>query len=176
MIFLYYVILTLALITNFVTVRLRRLPIGRAWEALREDEIACRSLGLNTTAVKLSAFATGAMFGGLAGCFYAAHHGFINPESFTFHESALILAIVVLGGTGQPDGRGHRRRGSHRLLRSCSANWTQYRMLIFGASMVAIMTWKPHGLIAHRTPTAVLKENKAIGGDSREPGHRVEED
>ena len=99
-IFLYYVILALALLTNFVTMRLRRLPIGRAWEALREDEIACRSLGINTTNTKLTAFAIGAMFGGFAGSFFATRQGFISPESFTFIESAIILAIVVLGGLG----------------------------------------------------------------------------
>lgn len=100
-IFLYYVILALALLTAFVTVRLRRLPVGRAWEALREDEIACRSLGVNTTNTKLTAFAMGAMFAGFAGSFFAARQGFISPESFTFMESAIILAIVVLGEIGR---------------------------------------------------------------------------
>ncbi len=99
-IFLYYVILALVALTAFVTVRLRRLPVGRAWEALREDEIACRSLGINTTTTKLTAFAIGAGFGGFAGSFFAARQGFISPESFTFMESATILAIVVLGGMG----------------------------------------------------------------------------
>ena len=84
--------------------RLRRLPVGRAWEALREDEIACRSLGINTTNTKLTAFAIGAMFGGFAGSFFAARQGFISPESFTFMESAMILAIVVLGGMGSQIG------------------------------------------------------------------------
>ena len=91
-------------ITNFVTLRLRRLPIGRAWEALREDEIACRSLGINTTNTKLTAFAIGAMFGGFAGSFFATRQGFISPESFVFIESAIILAIVVLGGLGSQIG------------------------------------------------------------------------
>ena len=68
-VFLFYIILALALLTNWVTIRLRRLPIGRAWEALREDEVACRALGINTTTTKLTAFATGAMFGGFAGAF-----------------------------------------------------------------------------------------------------------
>src|SRR6478736_4110120 len=99
-IFLYYVILGLALLTAFVTLRLRRLPVGRAWEALREDEIACRSLGINTTNTKLTAFSIGAMFGGFAGAFFSARQGFISPESFVFMESAQVLAIVVLGGTG----------------------------------------------------------------------------
>src|SRR5258708_30323428 len=103
-IFLFYLILALALLTNFVTVRLRRLPIGRAWEALREDEIACRSLGINTTTTKLTAFAMGAMFAGFAGSFFAARQGFISPESFTFLESATILSIVVLGGMGSQIG------------------------------------------------------------------------
>ncbi len=85
-IFLFYLILALALLTNFVTMRLRRLPIGRAWEALREDEIACRSLGINTTTTKLTAFALGAMFGGFAGSFFAVRQGFVSPESFTFIE------------------------------------------------------------------------------------------
>ena len=79
-IFLYYLILLLALLTAWVTIRLRRMPIGRAWEALREDEIACRSLGINTTTTKLTAFATGAMFGGFAGSFFAARQGFVSPE------------------------------------------------------------------------------------------------
>ena len=76
------------------------MPVGRAWEALREDEIACRSLGINTTTTKLTAFAIGAMFGGFAGSFFAARQGFVSPESFVFLESAIILAIVVLGGMG----------------------------------------------------------------------------
>ena len=104
MIFLYYVILALALLTAVVTLRLRRLPVGRAWEALREDEIACRSLGINTTNTKLTAFAMGAMFAGFAGSFFATRQGFISPESFTFLESATILSIVVLGGMGSQIG------------------------------------------------------------------------
>ena len=101
-IFLYYVILGLALLTNWFSLRLRRLPLGRAWEALREDEIACRSLGINVTDTKLTAFAIGAMFGGFAGAFFATRQAFISPESFTFIESATVLAIVVLGGLGSP--------------------------------------------------------------------------
>src|SRR4029079_14016780 len=103
-IFLYYLILLLALLTAFVTIRLRRMPVGRAWEALREDEIARRSLGINTTNTKLTAFAIGAMFGGFAGSFFAARQGFVSPESFTFMESAVVLAIVVMGGMGSQIG------------------------------------------------------------------------
>src|ERR1700739_3619726 len=93
--YLYYIILALALLTNWVALRLRKQPLGRAWEALREDEIACRSLGLNVRNTKLTAFAIGAMFGGFAGCFFATRQAFISPDSFTFIESATVLAIVV---------------------------------------------------------------------------------
>src|SRR5262249_57049804 len=77
LVFLFYVILAMALLTNWVTIRLRRLPIGRAWEALREDEGACRALGINTTPTKLTAVAAGAVFRGLARAFFAAPPGFL---------------------------------------------------------------------------------------------------
>lgn len=163
-IFLYFLILVLALITNFVTNRLRRLPIGRAWEALREDEIACRSLGLNTTSVKLTAFAIGAMFAGFAGSFFATRQGFISPESFTFIESALILAIVVLGGMGSQIGvviASIAMIGGFEVFREAE----QYRMLIFGFAMVFIMIWRPRGLISTRIPSIFLKEKKKVSSD-----------
>ncbi len=168
-IFFYYVILVLALLTNFVTLQLRRLPIGRAWEALREDEIACRSLGINTVITKLSAFATGAFFAGLAGSFFATQQGFISPESFTFNESALVLAIVVLGGMGSQLGvviAAVVLIGSSEFFRDLD----EYRMLIFGASMVALMTWRPRGLVASRTPTIALKERKEIAASLVQEG------
>jgi len=154
-IFIYFVILALALVTNLFTLRLRRLPIGRAWEALREDEVACRALGINPTNVKLSAFAIGAMFGGLAGCFFATRQGFISPESFTFIESATILAIVVLGGLGSQMGVVL----AAILLVSLpefGRVFAEFRMLIFGAAMVAIMVWRPRGLLTHREPSLRL--------------------
>ena len=155
-IFLYYLILALALLTNFVTLRLRKLPVGRAWEALREDEIACRSLGINPTNTKLTAFAIGATFGGLAGSFFATRQGFISPESFTFIESAVIIAIVVLGGMGSQIGvvlASVVLIGGTELFRELE----EYRMLAFGALMVGIMVWKPRGLLAHREPTITIK-------------------
>jgi branched-chain amino acid transport system permease protein len=182
-IFLYYVILALALLTSFVTVRLRRLPIGRAWEALREDEIACRSLGINTTNTKLTAFAMGAMFAGFAGSFFAARQGFISPESFTFLESATILAIVVLGGMGSQIGvaiAAIAMIGGTEILRELDFlkevfgpdfDPTQYRMLLFGFAMVAIMVWRPRGLIATRAPSVFLKERKTIAGSLVKEGH-----
>jgi branched-chain amino acid transport system permease protein len=176
-IFLYYLILALALLTCFVTVRLRRLPIGRAWEALREDEIACRSLGINTTNTKLTAFAMGAMFAGFAGSFFAAREAFISPESFTFIESATILAIVVLGGMGSQIGvviAAIVMIGGTEILRELdflksifgpTFDPTQYRMLLFGFAMVVIMIWRPRGLISTREPSVFLKERKAIAAD-----------
>jgi len=170
--FLYYVILALAFLTAFVTLRLRRLPVGRAWEALREDEIACRSLGINTTNTKLTAFAMGAMFAGFAGSFFAARQGFISPESFTFLESATIVAIVVLGGMGSMLGVAIAAIvmiGGTEIMRELdflkqvfgeTFDPTQYRMLIFGFFMVLIMVWRPRGLIVTRKPSVLLRERK----------------
>lgn len=154
-VFLYYLILMLALITNFFTLRIRKLPIGRAWEALREDEIACRSLGINPTNTKLTAFAIGAMFGGFAGSFFATRQGFISPESFTFIESAVILAIVVLGGMGSQIGVVLAALALI-LLPELGREFAQFRMLVFGGAMVLIMTWRPRGLLAYRDPTLLL--------------------
>jgi branched-chain amino acid transport system permease protein len=182
-IFLFYVILAMALVTAYVTLRLRRLPVGRAWEALREDEIACRSLGINTTTTKLTAFATGAMFGGFAGAFFAARQGFISPESFVFSESAIILAIVVLGGMGSLIGvviaavvmiggtELMRELGFLKAIFGADFDPTKYRMLLFGLGMVLIMLWKPRGLISHREPTAFLKERKVVSGSLVKEGH-----
>jgi branched-chain amino acid transport system permease protein len=158
--FVYYVILVLALITNFFTMRLRRLPIGRAWEALREDETACRALGINPTNTKLTAFAIGAMFAGFAGSFFAVRQGFVSPESFVFLESAIILAIVVLGGMGSQVGVALAAIlliGLPEVMRELSL----YRMLAFGAVMVLIMLWRPRGLLAHREPTILLNRGGA---------------
>ncbi|MDR3504818.1 MAG: high-affinity branched-chain amino acid ABC transporter permease LivM [Acidocella sp.] len=162
--FLYYIILTLALLTNWVTLRLRRQPLGRAWEALREDEIACRSLGINVRNTKLTAFAIGAMFGGFAGCFFAARDGFISPDSFTFMESATVLAIVVLGGAGSQLGvvlAACVMIGVPALLQDLQI----YRMLIFGIALVVIMVVKPRGFIATRKPTIALGKAQAIGAE-----------
>jgi branched-chain amino acid transport system permease protein len=171
-IFLYYLILIMALVTNFVTMRLRKLPVGRAWEALREDEIACRSLGINTTNTKLTAFALGAMFGGFAGSFFATRQGFISPESFTFIESAVILAIVVLGGLGSQIGvviAAIVMIGGFEFFRGLE----EYRMLVFGLLMVVIMVWKPRGLISTRMPSITLsgKKAKGISADLVQEGH-----
>ncbi|MDB5572251.1 MAG: branched-chain amino acid transporter permease [Hyphomicrobiales bacterium] len=182
-IFLFYLVLALALLTCFITVRLRRLPLGRAWEALREDDIACRSLGLNTTNIKLTAFALGAMFGGFAGAFFAVRQGFVNPNSFTFMESATILAIVVLGGMGSQTGvalAAVAMIGGTEILRELDFlkrlfgedfDPNQYRMLIFGLAMVTMMIWKPRGLVSNRQPSIFLKERRAVSGGLVKEGH-----
>jgi len=159
-IFLYYVILVLALITCAFTLRLRRLPIGRAWEALREDETASRALGISPRNTKLTAFTIGAMLAGFGGAFFAARQGFISPESFTFIESAVILAIVVLGGLGSQLGvvlASVLLIGVPELFRELA----EYRMLAFGAGMVLIMIWRPRGLLAHREPSVYLHPKAA---------------
>ncbi len=169
-IFFYYLILALALLTNVVTLKLRRLPIGRAWEALREDEIACRSLGINTVTTKLTAFAIGAMFGGFAGSFFATRQGFISPESFTFQESAFVLAIVVLGGLGSQLGvvvASVALVGGLERFRELQ----DYRMIILGLAMVLIMTWRPRGLVSGRSPSAVLKKRRTISNEFVQQGH-----
>jgi len=160
-VFLYYLVVALALVVNLFTLRIRRLPVGRAWEALREDEIACRALGINPRNVKLTAFGIGAMFAGFAGSFFATRQGFISPESFTFIESAVILAIVVLGGFGSQLGVVFAALlliGLPEVFRDLQ----EYRMLAFGFAMVAIMVWRPAGLLATRQPTLFLHP--------REPG------
>ena len=174
-IFLYYVIFGLALATNWFTLRLRRTPLGRAWEALREDETACRSLGIDVRNTKLTAFAFGAMFGGFAGAFFATRQAFISPESFTFIESATVLAIVVLGGLGSQLGVALAAIvmvGGLELLRDflsflgdqMGSEWFAgvadelplYRMLLFGLALVVVMVLRPKGMISTRTPTVLL--------------------
>ncbi|MFN7010678.1 MAG: high-affinity branched-chain amino acid ABC transporter permease LivM [Allorhizobium sp.] len=182
-VFLFYLILALCLLTAYVTIKLRRMPIGRAWEALREDEIACRSLGINTVTTKLTAFAIGAMFGGFAGSFFAARQGFVSPESFVFLESAVILAIVVLGGMGSLTGIAVAAIvmvGGTELLREMEflkhvfgPDFTPelYRMLLFGLAMIVVMLFKPRGFVGSRQPTAFLKESKAVSGSFTKEGH-----
>ena len=140
-VFLFYLILALALLTHWVTIRLRRLPNGRAWEAMREDEIASRSLGIGI------------------GILRQGFQGFISPESFSFNESALVLAIVVLGGMGSQLGVAIAALvmiGGFELFRE----FQLYRMLVFGFAMVLIMIWRPRGLIATREPSLTLGDPK----------------
>ncbi|WP_079253831.1 high-affinity branched-chain amino acid ABC transporter permease LivM [Endozoicomonas arenosclerae] len=145
-IFIYLILFALVWAVLYINHRLTKMPVGRAWEALREDEIACRSLGLNHVLVKLSAFMTGAAVGGIAGVFFATYQGFVNPTSFTFFESALILAIVVLGGLGSTKGvviAAFVLTVMPEVLR----DFSEYRILMFGLLMVLMMIWRPRGLV-----------------------------
>jgi len=137
------------LLTIFVTARLKDSRIGRAWLALREDEIACQAMGIDNTRAKLLAFALGATFASLMGVVFAAKTTFINPASFTFMESAMILAIVVLGGMGSVLGV---ILGAFLLilLPEYMRAFSEYRMLIFGATMILVMVFRPQGLIRAR--------------------------
>ncbi|MCA8930569.1 MAG: branched-chain amino acid ABC transporter permease, partial [Alphaproteobacteria bacterium] len=145
-IFIYLALFLIVCLMVVVVTRLRNMPVGRAWEALREDEIACRALGINHVLVKLSAFMMGATVGGIAGVFFATYQGFINPMSFNFFESALIVAIVVLGGLGSTTGvivAALVLTILPELLRA----FADYRVFAFGVLMVLMMIWRPRGLI-----------------------------
>ncbi|MGC8424052.1 high-affinity branched-chain amino acid ABC transporter permease LivM [Mixta calida] len=158
-IFLYLVTLLLVVLTLFVINRLLRMPLGRAWEALREDEIACRSLGLSPTRIKLTAFTISAAFAGFAGSLFAARQGFISPESFTFAESAFVLAIVVLGGMGSQLAvilAAILLVVSRELMRDLN----EYSMLVLGALMVLMMIWRPQGLLPMQRPQLKLKRDE----------------
>ncbi|QDY40619.1 high-affinity branched-chain amino acid ABC transporter permease LivM [Candidatus Pantoea soli] len=158
-IFLYLVALLLVVLTLFVINRLLRMPLGRAWEALREDEIACRSLGLSPTRIKLTAFTISAVFAGFAGTLFAARQGFVSPESFTFVESAFVLAIVVLGGMGSQLAvilAAILLVVSRELMRDLN----EYSMLVLGALMVLMMIWRPQGLLPMKRPHLKLKQAK----------------
>jgi len=165
-IYLYLMAFLLVCVTLLVSNRLIRMPVGRAWEALREDEIACRSLGLNPTRIKLSAFTLGATFAGFGGAFFAARQGLVNPESFTFIESALILAIVVLGGMGSQFGV-ILAAILVTVLPELAREFAEYRMLLFGLSMVLMMMWRPQGLLPMRRVHVELPDADTLNAEVR---------
>ncbi len=144
--YLYYLMVALALFTIFVVRRLQDSRIGRAWIALREDEIACQAMGINKTRTKLSAFALGATWAGMGGVVFAAKTTFINPASFTIWESVIILCCVVLGGMGSIVGV---VTGALvlKLLPEYFRAFSEYRMLVFGMVLVLMMVFRPSGLI-----------------------------
>lgn len=160
-IFLYLIILFLAACIGLLSMRLRKSPLGRAWEAFREDDIAVASVGVNRWTIKLAAYSIGALIAALAGAFFATRQGFISPESFTFTESATILAIVILGGAGHALGiilAAVFIIGLPELFRE----FEQFRILAFGAGMVLIMLWRPGGLIARREPSVLLPQGGRV--------------
>jgi branched-chain amino acid transport system permease protein len=146
--FIYFLLLAMAALTIFVVRRLNMSRIGRAWVALREDELACEAMGIDTMKTKLTAFALGASFAGVIGVFFAAKNTFVNPDSFQFLQSAMILAIVVLGGMGSIVGV-MLAALILMLLPEYLRVFAEYRMLIFGAAMVVMMVFKPEGLISN---------------------------
>lgn len=147
-IYLYYLMVGLSLVTIFVVRRLQDSRIGRAWMALREDEIACQAMGIDKTKTKLSAFALGATWAGMGGVMFAAKTTFINPASFTIWESIIILCIVVLGGMGSIIGV---ICGAFILilLPEYLRAFSEYRMMIFGVVLVSMMVFRPEGIVAN---------------------------
>ncbi|MCF6186391.1 MAG: high-affinity branched-chain amino acid ABC transporter permease LivM [Desulfobulbaceae bacterium] len=146
--YLYYLVIAMVLFTIFVVNRLQNSRIGRAWFALREDEIACQAMGIDKTRTKLTAFALGAFWAGMVGVIFAAKTTFVNPASFTFLESAIILCIVVLGGMGSIIGV-ILAALILILMPEYLRAFSDYRMLVFGAVLVTMMIFRPQGLIAN---------------------------
>ncbi len=146
--YLYFLMLILVGLTIFVVNRLQNSRIGRAWFALREDEIACQAMGIDKTRTKLTAFALGATWAGMVGVIFAAKTTFVNPASFTFLESAIILCIVVLGGMGSIVGVVIGALVL-LLLPEYMRAFSDYRMLVFGAVLVVMMVFRPQGIVSN---------------------------
>lgn len=162
--FHYYLFLAFTLLAIFVAWRLQDSRIGRAWGAIREDEVAAAAMGINTRNLKLLAFAMGASFGGLAGGLFAAFQGFISPESFTLWESILVLCMIVLGGMGNipgvvlgavlltmiPEALRYLGDLQRATLGQVVVDPADLRMLLFGVALVAMMLFRPAGLLPSR--------------------------
>ena len=172
----YYLLLLILIVVIVINMRLQNSRIGRAWEAIREDELAARSMGINTTSMKLLAFAMGASFGGVAGGVFASIQGFISPESFTLTESVMILSMVVLGGMGNiwgvvlgavllsfvPEILRYTVEPAQKALFGRQIIEAEVlRMLLFGFAMVGMMLYRPAGLLA----SAVRKREFARSDD-----------
>jgi len=157
----YFLFLALCVGIVFVTIRLQNSRLGRAWVAIREDEIAAKAMGINTRNVKLLAFAMGASFGGVAGAMFASFQGFVSPESFSLTESIAVLAMVVLGGMGHIPGvilGGVILAALPEVLRYVvepiqlflfGKIWIEaevLRQLLYGLAMVLIILYRPAGL------------------------------
>lgn len=159
-IYFYFLALLLAGFVAWLASQLRRSPVGRSWEAIRQDEIAAIAMGINPTRAKLAAYVIGAAVAGIVGAVFATRQGFISPESFSFMESVTVLAIIVLGGLGNLWGALFATIfiiGLPELFRDLE----QYRMVAFGLGMIIIMLWRPQGLLAYREPTVILSKPNA---------------
>ncbi|WRS40748.1 ABC transporter ATP-binding protein [Thiobacillus sedimenti] len=160
----YYLFLLFTLAVIFISMRLEDSRIGRAWVAIREDEIAAAATGINTRNLKLLAFAMGATFGGLAGGLFASFQGFISPESFNLMESIMILCMIVLGGMGHipgvifgailltllPEALRYTGDWQRSLFGHVYVDPADLRMLLFGVALVAVMLYRPAGLLPSR--------------------------
>ncbi|MDC0335673.1 branched-chain amino acid ABC transporter permease [Pseudodesulfovibrio sp.] len=162
--YMYYIMIGLVLFTIFCVNRLQNSRIGRAWLALREDEIACQAMGIDKMKTKLMAFALGATWAGMAGVVFAAKTTFVNPASFTFWESAIILSIVVIGGMGSIRGV---IAGAIILILvpEYLRDFAEFRMLLFGAIMVLVMVFRPQGLISAKRKIYTYDANTASAGN-----------
>jgi branched-chain amino acid transport system permease protein len=159
-IYIYFLLIALCLLTIFVIHRLQHSRIGRAWVALREDELACQAMGIDKTKAKLAAFALGATWAGMAGVLFAAKTTFINPASFTFLESAMILSIVVLGGMGSIVGVIIAALALI-LLPEYLRVFSDYRMILFGAALIIMMIFRPQGILADMRKKYEFHGNKS---------------
>ncbi|MCL4800685.1 MAG: ABC transporter ATP-binding protein, partial [Burkholderiales bacterium] len=171
----YYLLLALVLVIIVINVRLQDSRIGRAWEAIREDEIAAQAMGINLRNMKLLAFAMGASFGGVAGGMFSAMQGFISPESFGLFESIIVLTMVVLGGMGNipgvilgavllsvfPEALRYMSPLQNAVFGRELIDPEAARLLIFGLAMVLIMLFRPAGLL----PSDVRKRELALNAD-----------
>jgi len=163
-IYIYYIVLTAAVITFVVAERLKDSRVGRALQALREDEIACQAMGIDRVGVKLMAFGLGTAWAGFAGVIFAAKTTFINPASFTFFESAIILSIVVLGGMGSNLGV-ILGAAFLVLLPEYMRAFSEYRMILFAVAMVLMMVFRPQGLIPARNKRYHIGDPQGHRGD-----------
>ena len=181
----YYLFLALSLLVVFVALRLQDSRIGRAWAAIREDEVAAAAMGINTRNVKLLAFAMGALFGGIGGGLFAALQGFVSPESFTLMESIMILCMVVLGGMGHipgvilgavlltvlPELLRYIGPLQERILGEVMVDPADLRLLLFGLGLILVMVFRPQGLwpspvrareLAPENPDVVRQEQESL--------------
>lgn len=181
----YYLFLILTLLVIFIAMRLQHSRIGRAWAAIREDEVAAEAMGIHTRNVKLLAFAMGATFGGLGGGLFAAFQGFVSPESFTLMESIMILCMVVLGGMGHipgvvlgavlvtmlPEALRYIGPLQEGLIGRVVVDPADLRMLLFGIALVLVMLFRPQGLwpspvrareLRPENPDEVRQEQEAL--------------
>jgi len=161
--YMYYIMIGLVIFTIFCVNRLQNSRIGRAWLALREDEIACQAMGIDKMKTKLMAFSLGATWAGMAGVVFAAKTTFINPASFTFWESAIILSVVVIGGMGSIRGV---IAGAIILILvpEYLRDFAEFRMLLFGAIMVLVMVFRPQGLISAKRKIYKYEAANTAGG------------